>query len=103
MYQVVNHEHFIGIARPRRENWLQSITEDEKAVMAEHLSYVDKLFQNGEIVFTGACLDGAFGIVVYKAESKEEALKLFEDDPLVKSNIANTEFHPFRTGHIQGS
>jgi uncharacterized protein len=47
-------------------------------------------------VITGACLDGAFGMVMYKAESEEIAIGMFENDPLVKSGITNTEFHPFK-------
>ncbi len=95
--------HFLGTAKPKIENWLLNMTEEEKAIMAQHFAYVNELFSEGKVIFTGACLDGAMGVVVYKAESEETAYKMFENDPLVKSGITNTEFHPFRTGHIQKS
>lgn len=50
-------------------------------------------------MITVACLDGAFGMVMYKAESEESARSMFENDPLVKSGIANTEFHPFKVSY----
>ncbi len=92
---------FLATAKPKRENWMQNITEVEKAVMAQHFAYANQLFSEGKIVFGGACLDGALGIIVYKAESEEAAFEMFENDPLVKSGIMDTEFHRFRTGHIQ--
>lgn len=91
---------FIGTARPKRENWLATITAEERSIMAQHLDYVDKLFSEGNIVFSGACMDGAMGLIVYQAESAEEARVLFEKDPLTKSGIMNTEFHPFKIGHV---
>lgn len=92
---------FLGTAKPGRENWLQNMTDEEKAIMAEHLAYVDDLFKQGGVLFSGACTDGVLGMVVYQAESQEEALEMFESDPLVKSGIVDTEFHPFRSGHIK--
>jgi uncharacterized protein YciI len=39
------------------------------------------------------------GLIVYKAESYEAAVEFFENDPFVKSEIMNTEIHPFKTLH----
>lgn len=91
---------FLATARPKRENWLQNITEEEKTIMAQHFAYTNQSFQEGKIVFDGACLDGTMGIIVYQAASEEAALEMFNKDPLVKSGIMNTELHPFRMGHI---
>jgi len=91
---------FIGLARPKRENFVQSMTNDEKAVFAEHFAYVEKLHSEGKLIISGACLDGAFGMIMYKAETEEAARAMFENDPLTKSGITATEFHPFRVGHM---
>jgi uncharacterized protein YciI len=71
--------------------------------MAQHFVYINQMFLVGKIVITGACLDGALGLIVYKAESEEAAFEMFKNDPLVKSDIMVTEFHPFRVGHIQNA
>lgn len=89
---------FLATARPKRENWLQNITEEEKTVMAQHFVYANQFFSEGKIIFDGACLDGALGIIVYQAESEEAGFELFENDPLVRSGIMDTEFHRFRMG-----
>jgi uncharacterized protein YciI len=91
---------FIGLARPKRENFVQTMTDEEKAVFAQHFSYVEGLHTEGKLVISGACLDGAFGMIIYRAETEEEARSMFENDPLTKSGITNTEFHPFRVGHM---
>lgn len=91
----------MGIAKSRRENWFQNMTEEEKAVMGQHLMYVKRLESEDKLMMSGACLDGAFGILVYKADSQDAALKMFENDPLVKSGIVETEFHPFSVGYLQ--
>lgn len=90
---------FIGLARPKRENFVKEMTPEEQAIMGHHFAYVEKLHAEGKVVVTGACLDGAFGMVIYKAESEESARSMFENDPLVKSGIANTEFHPFKVSY----
>jgi uncharacterized protein len=92
---------FIGTARPKRDRWLETMTNAEKAVMAQHFQYVNRLYSEGSIVFAGACTDGAMGLLVYQAEAEEEARQLFENDPLTKSGITNTEFHPFTIGHMK--
>jgi uncharacterized protein YciI len=94
---------FLATAIPKKENWKQNMTDEEKAVMAQHFAYVNQLFAEGKIFFSGACLDGAMGLIVYKAESYEAAFEMFQNDPLVKSGITNTDLHPFIAGHIQNS
>lgn len=73
---------FLAIAKLRRENWLQNMTDEEKAIMAQHFEYANEQFSKGNIVFDGACLDGTLGMIVYKAESEAEAVELFKNDPL---------------------
>lgn len=86
---------FLATAIPKKENWTQKMTDEEKAIMAQHLTYVNQLFTEGRILFSGACLDGAMGLIVYKAESYEAAFEMF--------GITNTDLHPFIAGNIQNS
>lgn len=64
--------------------------------MCGHMEYTQRLFSEGKIVQVGACLDGAYGIVVFKAESEQAAHEIYENDPVVKSGTLNSEFHPYR-------
>jgi uncharacterized protein len=45
----------------------------------------------------GLCLDHAFGIVVFKAQSDIEANQFMHSDPAIKQGLTTAEFHPFQT------
>lgn len=98
----MNQVEFLALAKARRENWLATMTPEEAEVMGRHLEYVKRMFEEGKVVFSGPCLDGAYGLIVYKAESPEAARSLYENDPLVQSGILDTELHPFRVGFMEG-
>jgi uncharacterized protein YciI len=93
--------YFVGQARPKRENFIQSMTPEEQAIFAQHFAYCEKLHSEDKLLLSGACSDGAFGMVMYKAETEAEARSMFENDPLVQSGITDTEFHPFKIVRLQ--
>jgi uncharacterized protein YciI len=97
---LLEKKQFLATAKPRTESFLQNMIEEEKAVFANHIAYVNRMFSEGKILFSGACLDGAMGIICYLAESYEDALKMFKNDPLVQIGIGDTQLHPFKTGHL---
>jgi len=94
--------YFISTLRPRRPDFLASITPAEKAVMGEHQAYTKRLFDEGKIVLGGAATDGAIGVIVWKLGSAEEAREVFENDPAVKAGVGEAELHPFRIGLLAG-
>lgn len=92
--------HFISTLRPRRPDFLSTMTPEERVVMGEHAAYTGRLFDQGKIVLGGAATDGAIGIIVWRLASAEEAREIFENDPAVKAGIGEAELHPFRIGLI---
>jgi uncharacterized protein len=74
------------------------MTADEQETMGRHMDYVRNLFDQGKIILGGAAADGVFGILIYRADSAEEARRLFDDDPAVKAGIGYPELHPFHIG-----
>ena len=93
---------FVETLKPRRENFIATMTPEEKAVMAEHGSYAHRLFDEGKILLGGVATDGAIGIIVLRVESADEAREIFENDPAVKAGIGDAELHPFRVGLFAG-
>jgi uncharacterized protein len=93
---------FLAIGKAKRENWMATMTPEEKAVMAKHSEYVRKMFSEGKVVLSGPCLDGAYGIIIYKAKSIEAANEMFKNDPAVKAGVMDIELHPFRVGVMEG-
>jgi len=57
--------------------------EKNLQVRPRHIEYLDMLDQNGKIFARGPFSDDSGGLVVYIADSYEEALKLAENDPHV--------------------
>lgn len=93
---------FIYIFKPKRENFLQTMTQQEMTAFGEHAEYTKKLFSEGKIIQMGRCLDGAYGIVVFKAESPEEAQLIYKNDPAVMADIVYAELHPYQVTGLQG-
>lgn len=93
---------YISFMRPKRPDFLTSMTPAEQETMQKHLAYVDRLFNEGKIILGGAALDGAIGILVLRVESAEEARYIYEHDPAVIAGIGDTELHPFRVGLLAG-
>ncbi len=92
---------YITLLRPKRPDFLTTMTAEEKEVMRRHTAYARELFDKGKIVFGGAATDGAVGILVYLVDSTEEARRLFDNDPAVLAGIGYPELHPFHIGLIQ--
>lgn len=59
----------------------------------QHLEYLTTLHEQGKIFAKGPFVDGSGGLVVYKADSLEEAKQLAETDPYVKEGVRRLELH----------
>lgn len=60
---------------------------------AQHLAYLEDLAQQGKIFVRGRFVDGAGGLVIYQAETLEEAEKLAKADPYITSGARGYELH----------
>lgn len=86
---------FLMLFKAPRENFIQTMTAEERTVMAAHAEHCKTLAAEGRIVLLGACKDGARGVLVFRADSEEAAREFFGNDPAVKSGIVEPELHPF--------
>ncbi|NEW08128.1 hypothetical protein GK047_19190 [Paenibacillus sp. SYP-B3998] len=67
--------------------------ELSKQYRPEHLVYLEKLRNEGKIYANGRFVDGWGGLVIYKAETLEEAKILAEEDPIVKVGARHCQIH----------
>ena len=58
-----------------------------------HLEFLARMEQEGKIFARGRFEDGAGGLVIYKAESLEEAQRTAGHDPYVTSGARGLEIH----------
>lgn len=60
-------------------------------VRPRHIEYLDELDQKGKVFARGPFGDGSGGLVIYQADSYEEALELAENDPHVIEKVRRLE------------
>jgi uncharacterized protein YciI len=93
---------FLSTLRPKRPDFLATMTPEEQAIMGQHMAYTRQLFEQGKIVLGGAATDGAIGVIVWRVDSAEEMQRIYDNDPAVKAGIGYPDLHPFRIGVLAG-
>ncbi len=96
-------EHHIYLLRPVRPELIDHATAEEEAVLDEHFRYLQAALRDGHLLLAGPCLDGAFGIVVFRAPSAEAALRFMQSDPAVAAGLMSAELHRFRPSLWSGA
>jgi uncharacterized protein len=59
----------------------------------QHLEYLGRRRNEGKIFANGRFLDGAGGLVIYMADSEQEALELVQQDPYIIEGARAYEIH----------
>lgn len=59
----------------------------------DHLAYLEKRRSEGKIFANGRFVDGTGGLVIYKADTVEEAKQLAEEDPFVQVGARHCHIH----------
>jgi uncharacterized protein YciI len=74
---------------------LLTMKDEEKNVQyrPDHLAYLDDRRGEGKIFAFGRFVDGAGGLIIYKADSLEDAVALAENDPYVRLGARNYAIH----------
>lgn len=96
-------KQFIYVIWAPRKDFMKTITKEEEDIMGQHFEYLKVLFQKEKLILAGPCLDSAFGIIVFTAESEEEAQKIMEDDPSVKAGVMKAELHCFKVSLLKNT
>ncbi|ASS74193.1 hypothetical protein CIG75_03795 [Tumebacillus algifaecis] len=90
------------LLRPNRPDFITTMTEAEQAVMGEHFVYLQQLLSAGQLILAGPCLDAAYGVVIFRADSPEAAAAIMQNDPAVVKAVMSAEVHPFRVSLMEG-
>lgn len=64
-----------------------AIVDAEKNVeyRPQHLKYMGELYRRGKVFMAGPFVDKTGGLVIYETGSLEEAIRMVNEDPVVKS------------------
>ena len=84
----------------RLEMFTSGPTDAERSTAAEHWIYSQQMLRKGVVVFAGRAIEptseGAFALVVIRADSGDAARALMNADPAVKSGIFRARLFPFQ-------
>lgn len=92
---------FLYAVRLERPDLFNNMSPDQKKIVDAHFEYLKQKLEEGTLVLAGPCLDGAFGIVIFRAKSQKEAEDYMKNDPAVKKKLMKAELHPFRISLLQ--
>lgn len=86
-----------------QKNW----TDQDVQIIGRHFRRLQQLRKEGKVILAGKTLDDSdsaqFGVVIFRAESEEQARKIMEEDDAVKEKIMTAQLFPFRVALIQGN
>ena len=91
---------FISLIRPKRLDFLSTMTPEEQATMLQHTDYVRNMIAQGKIFLHGIAPDGIIDVLIYRVDSAIEARRLFYSDPAVIAGIGYPELYPLTIGHL---
>jgi len=86
-----------------REDFAETMTEDEKHVWAEHFTRLERLLAEGTLILAGPTLGRInTGIAVIEAPDEATARQIMQEDPTIASGIAKGELRGFRAALLRG-
>jgi len=94
---------FIYVLRRVNPEPLAKMSQKEEAIVDEHFEYLKKRLTEGKLTLAGRCIEGEFGIVIFHADSEEQAEDFMKNDPAVKNGVMTAELHPFRIALMETS
>jgi len=94
---------FVYVLRLVKPESLGRMSSHEETIVDEHFEYLKKALAEGKLALAGRCLDGEFGIVVFRARSERDAQEFMNCDPAVKKGVMTAELHSFRLAFVERS
>ncbi len=79
-------------------------TEEDIHIANEHFAYLQKATSDGIVILAGRSLDGLGpAIVIFEADSEEDARSFMQADPFVAGGLMRASLHPFRAALVRGA
>jgi uncharacterized protein YciI len=94
---------WIYFLHPPRDDFADTMTEEERRVWGEHAAYLQHLLDDGTLVMAGPTLGSInTGIAVFEAADEHVARRIMEQDPVVAGGYAAGELREFRASFLRG-
>ncbi len=81
-------KHFALKLIAPRPTFAQDMTDDERSIMQQHVTYWMDLMNKGSVLVFGPVMDpkGAYGLGIIEVDSEEEVTAFMANDPAIKIN-----------------
>ena len=76
-------------------------TEADDDISTEHYERLREATEAGRVILAGRSQDGIGpAIVIFRAESEDDARRFMEEDPFVSNGLFRASLHPFRAALV---
>lgn len=91
---MVNYQFGLLVRGPK---WTAEQTPELQRLQADHLAHIRKMADSGKLVAAGPLGNSDYirGILIFRADSMDEARAMAEADPAVKAGRLALELHPW--------
>jgi uncharacterized protein YciI len=94
---------WIYFIHPPRENFVETITADEGAIMQVHAGHLAELHAQGVLILAGPTFGPInTGITVIEADDEAAATAIMNADPAITSGLMTGELRPMRVSFLRG-
>jgi uncharacterized protein YciI len=94
---------WIYFIHPPRDNFAETMTDEESAVWGVHFERFQRLLAEGTIILVGPTLGPKnTGIAIFEASDEEAARTIMNEDPVIAGGFAQGELRPFRVSLLRG-
>jgi uncharacterized protein YciI len=94
---------WIYFIHPPREDFVATMTDEERAVWAVHFERFERMLADGSLILVGPTLGSInTGIAVFEAPDEAAARTVMEEDPVIAGGFARGELRPFRVSLLRG-
>ncbi len=82
--------------RPSRPDFMQTMSDEERGIMQQHVAYWQKFLNEGVMHVFGPVMDpnGGYGLGIVEVENEQYLVALIDGDPASKIN--KYEYYPMR-------
>ena len=87
--------YYSYVIKPYRENFVDTITDEESRIVSEHFEYLKRLLETKELIMAGRTDKGEFGIAIFECDDEQHARRLTENDPAIKSGVFIPKLYRF--------
>jgi uncharacterized protein YciI len=94
---------WIYFIHPPRDNFAETMTDEEVAVWGVHFARFKRMLAAGSIILVGPTLGQVnTGIAIFEAADEEAARRIMDEDPVIAGGFARGELRPFRVSLLRG-